>query len=272
MGVLLVVWLLIQAPVQRGGTAPVAEERFRAALRDRASGNHEAARRGLQQAWEMGYRDAYVLYSLIEEDRALGDKPAGMRHFQLLTNQFPDSPWLHVLYADAYMAKDQQSDARKEYEEALRLSPILPTVAFRVGYIHFSNGDYDKAEAYFRRELRVNPSYSDANLFLGETLRQLGRVEAAIPYYRTAVALDSKLELAYRALASALTDEGDLSGALEVLANAGTRFPEDPSFPAQLARIFTRLHRDEEALRQQARFKTLMEQQRRREKGVEMRQ
>lgn len=217
----------------------------------------------------MGYRDAYVLYSLIEEDRAVGDKPSGMRHFQTFLDQFPESPWLHVLYGNAQFAKDRDAEAGKEYEEALRLNPALPGVNFRLGYLAFRNNEFVGAEAFFRRELQVSPRHSDASLYLAETLRQLGRQDEAIPYYRAAIALDSRTELAYRALAAALTDKGDLEGAADVLQKAEKEFPSDASFPAQLARIFTRLRRDEEARTQQARFKALREQQRLREKTVE---
>jgi tetratricopeptide (TPR) repeat protein len=253
--------LLLQLP----GQTP-----FQNGQRFRSEGNHTQARASFQQAWDAGYEDPYVLYSLVEEDQALGDKAAGLAHFQLLMARFPDSPWLHVLYANAHMLKDREEEARKEYEEAIALDPKLPGVNFRLGYIAFRNGGHAQAETYFRRELQLNPTYSDANLFLGETLRQLGRAEECLPYYRKAIETDPKSGLAYRALVTVLTDKGDLEGAAAMLTKAETQFPSDPSFPAQLARILTRLHRDDEARRQQARFRTLMEQQRRLEKPVEM--
>ena len=42
--------------------------------------------------------------------------------------EFPDSPWLHVLYANAYMQTNKSAEARKEYQEALRLKQDLPHV------------------------------------------------------------------------------------------------------------------------------------------------
>jgi len=263
MGAPLVFFLLLQA-----ATSP-AVERFQAGLKLSAQGDHGGARRSFEEAWDMGYRDAYVLYSLIEEDRAAGDKPSGMRHFQLFLERFSESPWLHVLYGNAHVLKNEDEEAGKEYEEALRLNPRLPGVNFRLGYIAFRNNEHTRAEGYFRQELQLSPRSSDASLFLAETLRQLGRQEEAIPYYRKAIALDPRTELAYRALVAALTGKGDLAGAAEVLQQAEEVFPSDASFPAQLARVLTKLHRDEEARLQQARFKTLMEQQRLREKKVE---
>lgn len=263
MGAPLLLLLLLQ-PAPAG-----AEARFQLGLGYRAALDHAAAQRSFSEAWDMGYHDPYVLYSLIEEDQSLGDKTVGLRHFQLFLNEFPESPWLHVLYGNAHFLKDRDDEARKEYEEALRGNANLPGVNFRLGYIAFRKGEAARAEPYFRRELELNDKYSDTSLFLGETLRQLGREEEALPHYRRAIALDTRSELAYRALVAVLTGKGDLAGAAEVLARAEKEFPVDPSFPAQLARVLTKLHREEEALHAQARFKTLMQAQRERERKLE---
>ncbi len=254
----LLLWLQASPP-------PAALERFQAGLTLSAGGKHEEARRRMQEAWNLGYQNAAVLYRLVEEDRSLGDKATGLRHFQLLAEQFPESPWLHVLYADAHLAKQQETEARREFDEALRVGVPLPGVAFRAGYLDFRSGRYEQAVALFRRELEWSPSYADASLFLAESLRQLGRGAEAAPYYRKAIALDSGAELAYRALVAELMDEGDLKGAAEVLEKAEQRFPEDASFAAQMARILTKLHRDDEALVHERRYQALREKQRQKE-------
>ena len=244
---------------------PSGETAFYIGLNYRALGEHALAQKNLSQAWEMGFRDPYALYSLIDEDHALGDASAGVRHFQTMLREFPDSPWLHVLYANAYILKDQDDKARAEYEDALRLKQDLPIVNFRLGYLMYKNGEYARAAEYFRREISLNPSYSDANLFLGQTLRQLDLNQEAVGYLRKALALDSRSELAYRSLAAALTANGDLSGAVEVLLEAEKAFPQDPSIPAQLVKLLTQLNRTNEALREQTTFRLLTESQRNRE-------
>jgi tetratricopeptide (TPR) repeat protein len=235
----------------------------------RSLGEHKSAQKYLAEARDLGLRDPYALYSLIEEDHAVGDKAAGLHHFRLFLTDFPDSPWLHVLYANAYVQKDNDAEARKEYEEALRLKPDLPAVNFRLGFLLFKDGEYIPAAECFRRELALNPSYSDANLFLGQTLRNLGRGEEAIVHLRKAIALDTRSELAYKALVAALGEKGDLNGAVEILRKAEKEFPADPSFPAQLANVLTRLNREEEALKEQEKFRLLKQSERNREKPVE---
>jgi tetratricopeptide (TPR) repeat protein len=248
------------------------ESRFYMGLDYRSLGNHKSAQKYLSESRDLGLRDPYALYSLIEEDHALGDKTAGLPHFQLFLADFPASPWLHVLYANAYVLKNNDSEARKEYQEALRLNPDLPAVNFRLGFLLYKDGDYVSAADYFRKELSFNPAYSDANLFLGQTLRNLGRADEAIVYLRKAIALDSRSELAYKALVAALGEKGDLEGAVEILRTAEKEFPSDPSFPAQLASVLTKLNREEEALQEQEKFRVLKQSESKRERPVERKQ
>jgi tetratricopeptide (TPR) repeat protein len=248
------------------------ESRFYMGLDYRALGNHTLAQKYLAEASDLGLRDPYALYALIEEDHALRDKAAGLRHFELFMKEFPDSPWLHVLYANAYMQKDKSAEARREYQEALRLKPDLPAVNFRLGYLLYQDREYVAAAECFRKELALNPSYSDANLFLGQALRTLGRQDEAIGYFRNAIALDAKSDLAYRALAGILTDQGHLSEAAEILRRAESQFPSDPGFPAQLAKILSRLNREEEALKEQEKFRLLKQSERSREKSIQTNQ
>lgn len=241
------------------------QSRFYMGLNYRSLGDHRLAQKYLGEAWNLGLRDPYALYSLIQEDHALGDKAAGLEHFRLLLTHFPGSPWLHVLYADAYAQKEDDAAARKEYREALRLQPDLPAVNFRLGFLLYKEGEYLSAVEYLRKEISLNPTYSDANLFLGQALRSLGREDEAIVHLRNAVALDARSEHAYQALVAVLSEKGDLEGAVKVLRAAEKEFPADPAFPAQLARVLTRLNREEEALKEQEKFRTLKQAEQNRE-------
>jgi tetratricopeptide (TPR) repeat protein len=237
--------------------APSAESRFYMGLDCRATGDHKSAQTYLNEARELGLKDPYALYSLIEEDHALGDKTAGLSHYRAFVNEYPDSPWLHVLYANAYAQKEKDVEARKEYEAALQMNPDLPAVNFRLGYLFYKDGEYASAADYFRKEVKLNPSYADANMFLGQALHNLGREDEAIGYLRKSIALDGRWPSAYRALVAALGSKLDLEAAVEVLRTAERQFPEDASFPAQLASLLTRLNRSDEALREQERFRAL---------------
>src|SRR5690606_41510952 len=49
-----------------------------------------------------------------------------------------------------------------------------------LGVIAFQRGEYDRAEACFRRALLLNGSYTDARLHLAVTYNELGRYDDAL--------------------------------------------------------------------------------------------
>jgi tetratricopeptide (TPR) repeat protein len=236
---------------------PTATSQFYLGMSYRALHNSRAAQRALANALAMGYPDPYIFYVLIEQDRELRDQAAGLKDFQALQERFPNSPWLHLLLGDAYSTKNDDSNAEDEYRQALQLRKNLPIVHFKLGYIAFKRGEYSTAEQYFREETTLNATFGDADLYLGLSLRRLGRVLEAIPYLKEAVVRKPADPLAYDALAAAQLDSNQLKAAEETLRNGAKRFPQDGSFPAQLASVLRRLGRAEEANRESERAELL---------------
>jgi len=236
---------------------PTATNQFYLGLAYRAQQDHRAAQRAFSKAVALNYPDPYIFYVLIEQDRNLRDKEAGLRDFQTLDERFPDTPWLHLLLGDAYSAKNDDSDAQDEYRQALERGKNLPIVHFKLGYIAFKRGEYPAAEQDFRQEIGLNPTFGDACLYLGLSLRRMGKVSEAIPFLQTAVAREPTDPLTYDALAAAQIDSKQLPAALQTLQKGENRFPQDGSFPAQLASVLRRLGRTDEAQQQSQRAEVL---------------
>jgi tetratricopeptide (TPR) repeat protein len=239
---------------------PTGQSEFYLGMAYRALREHQQAQQALSKAFAMGFDDPYVLYVLIEQDRELGDKEAGLRHFRTFYDRFPDSVWLHMLYGDAYLAKNDDSNAEAEYEQALKVKPDLPVVNYQLGYIAFKRGKYAAAEEHLRKEIALNPTFAAAYLYLGTTLRRLGKNAEALPFLEQAVTRDPNYTLAYSELATAQTEAGKLEGALRTLQTGEERFPQEAAFPAQLAGLLRRLGRTEEAKREAEKATSLSKQ------------
>jgi tetratricopeptide (TPR) repeat protein len=239
------------------------EAQFYRGMSYRLMQQHTKSRDAFLASWDAGYRNAYVLYAMIQEDYALHDKQNGLSHFELLLKTYPDSAWVHLLLADAYFVKGQNEPARAEYLKAIARKPDILEANFRLGYIAFQAGERDSALRYFQNEVTLNPGYADARVFLGETLLQLDRRPQAIEQFRAALALDSNSALAYKRLATLLVETNQLDQAKQELTKAAEKFPADPAFPAQLARVFTLMHQPKEAEIAAARARTLTAEQHR---------
>lgn len=226
------------------------KSQFYVGMACRALDDHSAAQKALSEAWMLGYQHAYLLYSLIEQDRALRDEAAGLDHFKLFWKRFPNSAWLHVLLGDAYTSQHDLVKAREEYEQALGLDPTLPAVHFQLGKLAWNRADYDTAAKYFRQEITLNPLFAEAYLYLGATAHRMGRNTEALRALKQAVTRNPNSILAYRELAAVQIAENQHEAALRTLKVAEKRFPREAAFPAQFSRLLHRLGRFEEASRQ----------------------
>lgn len=236
-----------EALVAFAKTPATGESQFFRGLAYQLLEDHRPARESFLDAWKRGNEDPYVLYSLMQEDRALGDKAAGVEHFKIMMARFPDSVWIHVLLGDAHFKMSEQADARREYMMAVKLMPDLFEANFRLAYMDFQTGDYASAVQYYRRAIAVKPRHAEANVYLGEALRRERKIPEAIEQLRRTIQLDPTAALAYDSLSKALADAGRLPEAVETLRSAEKEFPENSSFPAMRARLLKRMGRTEEA-------------------------
>jgi tetratricopeptide (TPR) repeat protein len=223
------------------------DSQFYLGMAQRALGDHKAAQQAFSKALDLGYQDPYVLYALIEQDRDLHDKEAGLKDFQTLYKRFPDSAWVHVVLGDAYMSRYEDSSAKSEYTKALEIDPKLPVIHFQLGCLAFSHSDYSLAAEEFRREIELDPAFGDAYLYLGLTLRRDGKNQEALPVLERAAALEPNSPLPYRALAVVQVNTNAVDAASETLRTAKMRFPSEPAFAAQLAVLLKQMGRPGEA-------------------------
>ena len=76
------------------------------------------------------------------------------------------------------------------YEEALRLQPEMVDALINCGTLHYEQGNFEKACAYFARAAEAAPGNSLAHSNLGSVLQELGQVEDARRHLRQAMQLD----------------------------------------------------------------------------------
>jgi len=244
----------LQALTKLQSTAKVE---FYRGLAYRALRDDRAAQKSFSMSFEMGYEDPYVLYALIEQDHALGDREAGLEHFSIFSERYPNSPWLHVLLGNAYASRHDVANAEAEYKQSLDLDPDLPMVHYALGRLAFDRGDYLSAGEEFRKEIELDPPFGEAYLYLGVALRREGKNADALPFLEKAAERDPNFALTYTQLAATQIQLQKLEEALRTLQVAKQHFPDEAAFPAQLSNLLYRLGRQEEAKKESALAETL---------------
>ncbi len=163
-----------------------------------------------------------------------------------------DSAEAHVVLATMLVRDGDCGKARPEIRKALEMNPQLPFVNYLHGKCLMADevNDWKGAAEAFRRELALNPSHFEANLLLGELLRQEARHEEALPYVEHAARLhgdDLAVQFSRGALYLAL---GRTEEALPLLEQVAVAVPEHIQAHVQLAVAYHRLGRTADAARE----------------------
>jgi predicted Zn-dependent protease len=126
-------------------------------------------------------------------------------------------------------------DAKKEFEEELRIDPSNAAAQYVLGELAFQAADLNKAIAHFSLAVKLDVGFADAHLELGRALIAAERVPEAIGPLETAVRLQ----------------------------------PENPLTHFHFAAAYGRLGRNEEAKRERALHKELSEKMRQTRQDVQ---
>jgi tetratricopeptide (TPR) repeat protein len=229
------------------GIQPSRQSEYYTGLACRNLGDHHGAQEALSRAWQLGYRDPFLLYALVEQDRLLKDNKRAAEDSRILREQFPNSPWPHMAAGDALNGRQLRGEAEAEYKEAQKLDANLPFLNHRLGSIAYSRGDYPLAASYFHKEIALNPAYPAPYVFLGVSLHRLGKNLEALPALEQGLARAPDAPLAYLNLAIVQIDLKQLEQARQTLEAGEKRFPDQYIFPAKLASLLSRMSRPYEA-------------------------
>ena len=95
----------------------------------------------------------------------------------------------HYKIGVGYLNENKVQAAFLEFQKAYELNPGDKEVLNAIGIIYLLYFDETlKAVDFFQRAVKIDPDYSDAYNNLGVAQEKMGKFDAAIPYYRKAVA------------------------------------------------------------------------------------
>ena len=194
-----------------------------------------AAAAGLAVAWlavsarQVGYwRDTETLFAralAVTQDNSLAHLSYGealaragrldeaRRHYDEALRLNPASAAAHLNVGNA-LARDGHAEAAgAQYREAIRLNPNLPEARNSLGLLLARAGKLDEAIAEYRAALAIKSHYPEAHVNLGHALRALGRFDDAVAEYHAALARHPEWSEAHYGLAVSLGSLGDLAAA-----------------------------------------------------------
>jgi tetratricopeptide (TPR) repeat protein len=127
----------------------------------------------------------------------------------------PDSYHIRNNLGVVYWAQGRDSEAEREWNEALRFSPRHAIILNNLGLLRAKQKRHEEAIDLFRRAMRSKPNYTGPHLNLGTTFLEMGRMAEAELQLRAAVALSPLKTDARNKLGKIYLDSGRLEEAEE---------------------------------------------------------
>jgi len=135
------------------------------------------------------------------------------RAIDTLLAAYPDSARAHQALAENYFVLRQMPQAEKEYKEALRLRPELPSLHLELGQVYANSAQWPKAEEEFRAETKLQPGSAEVAYRLGSTLLQQGKAREALPELERSNTLKPEMPETLYSLGKAASLNGDPAAA-----------------------------------------------------------
>jgi len=151
--------------------------------------------------------------------------------------QLPPSAESHELEAKIDSQRRQYAESAKEWREALVYSPGNRHVRTQLAIALYKSGDLAGARALFEQLLKDQPEAPDLNFYLGDTLLNSQKPQAALPYLEKAVQRDPALLAAQKSIGLAYLQTGQADRAIVHLKES-LPIDEDGSGRYQLARAY----------------------------------
>jgi len=160
-------------------------------------------------AWKWLLSDTY--YRLRKNDEAL-------RVLDSLFKTNPDDPRIFLNRGQALRAKGELEAARESLEGSLALAPEgNPTAYFELGEVRRQLNDKEGALDAYRRAVEQNPNEAEYQFKLGIQYLDLGNVDDAIRWLKTAEPAGDSLPEIYYGLGRAYRIAGDIEASQEFL-------------------------------------------------------
>ena len=166
----------------------------------------------------------------------------------------PDSPEVVRLNAENFEKAGDPKKAIGEYRVLLQKSPGLPGIHYRIGGLILENagtaGTADDARKEFEEELKIDPTNAGAEYYLGEIARQAEKLPDAIAHFAQATKLAPDFAAAQFGEGRTLLDAGKTAEAIVPLEAAVRLAPDNPTMHLSLATAYQRMGRKEDAARE----------------------
>jgi tetratricopeptide (TPR) repeat protein len=185
---------------------------------------------------------------------ALAHSCLGARQYPCVMDVYREILTLNAESAEADMlageALDEMRDhaqAIQQFRAAVKADPSAPNAHFGLGYLLWTQMQYEEAAGNFQAELAIDPNHAQSMAYLADCDIRTSHPELALPLLEKAIRIDASSELAHLDLGILDSDAGRQNDALSELQEAVKLAPNDVNAHFRLARLLKAMGRKDEA-------------------------
>jgi tetratricopeptide (TPR) repeat protein len=177
--------------------------------------------------------------------------------YREILNLNAESAEADMLAGEASDEMQDRAGATQQFRAAVKANPKEPNVHFGLGYLLWTQAQYEEAAREFQAELANVPDNVQALTYLADTEIKLNHPETARPLLEKAVLINPRMGLAHLDLGIIEADAGNNEVALRELKLASQLSPTDINPHYRLARLYQAMGRKQEAAAEFAKTKAL---------------
>lgn len=194
----------------------------------------------------------------------LGQSCMWSKQYQCVLDTYHEILELNAESAEADMlageALDQMQNhqgAMDQFRAAVKADPKTPNAHFGLGYLLWTQDQFEEAAKEFQAELTNVPDNAQALAYLADTDIHLGKQDEALPLAEKAVQIDPSIEKGHVDLGILYADRGRQDDAVKEFKAAIKLSPNDQDPHWRLARLYQALGKQQEAKAEFEKTKTL---------------
>jgi tetratricopeptide (TPR) repeat protein len=159
----------------------------------------------------------------------------------------PDSAEADMLAGEALDEMKDNEGSTKMFRAAVKANPKAPNAHFGLGYLLWTQRQYQEAVTEFQAELVNDPNHVQARLYLADADIQLNQLDDAGPLLERVEQQDASIPLVHLDLGIVYTEAGRNEDALKELTAAEKLTPDDVNIHWRLGRLYRAMGDKEKA-------------------------